>query len=68
MGEGGYERLSVLGLVHAVCSTALESLRAENKPEDGQLVADLEAVVNSSRGQLDRLASTLKGEPGALDR
>ena len=49
------QQLSMLRILHAACSTALDAFRAADNPIDEQLVADLEAMVERTRLELERL-------------
>jgi hypothetical protein len=51
------QQLSMLRILHAACSTALDAFHAADNPIDSQLVADLEAMVERTRGELERLVS-----------
>lgn len=49
----------------AASERALEAFRAADNPVDAELVADLERVVERTRGQLDALSGQGDGRPGA---
>jgi hypothetical protein len=51
------QQVSMLRILHAACSTALDAFHAADNPIDSQLVADLEAMVERTRGELERLVS-----------
>jgi hypothetical protein len=52
------QQVSMLRILHAACSTALDAFHAADNPIDSQLVADLERMVERTRGELERLVST----------
>jgi len=45
----------MLRILHATCSTAIDAFRAADNPVDAQLLADLEAMVERTRLELERL-------------
>lgn len=49
----------MLNILHGAGSAALDVFRAADSPVDGQLVKDLEAMVERTRGEIDRLAADL---------
>lgn len=51
------QQVSMLRILHAACSTALDAFHAADNPIDTQLVADLEDMVERTRGELERLVS-----------
>ena len=50
------QQVSMLRILHAACSTALDAFHAADNPVDEQLVADLEKMVERTRLELERLA------------
>ena len=54
------QHLAMLRILHAACSTALDAFHAADNPVDDQLVADLEAMVERTRGELERLTPQLE--------
>jgi hypothetical protein len=48
-------QVSMLRILHATCSTAIDAFRAADNPVDAQLLADLEAMVERTRLELERL-------------
>ena len=63
------QQVSMLRILHAACSTALDAFHAADNPVDGQLVADLEKMVERTRLELERRvnpsAETASGDPVA---
>ena len=57
MDAGFRQQVSMLRILHAACSTALDAFRAADNPIDEQLVVDLETMVERTRAELERLAS-----------
>ncbi len=57
MERDAQQQISMLRILHAACSTALDAFHAADNPVDTQLVADLEEVVERTRLELARLAS-----------
>ena len=51
------QQVSMLRILHAACSTALDAFHAADNPIDLQLVADLEKMVERTRIELERLVS-----------
>jgi hypothetical protein len=49
----------MLTILHAASSTALDAFRAAGNPVDEQLLADLERMVERTRGEIERLAARL---------
>lgn len=47
----------MLRILHAACSTALDAFHAADNAIDTQLVADLEAMVERTRVELERLVT-----------
>jgi len=48
-------QVSMLRILHATCSTAIDAFSAADNPVDAQLLADLEAMVERTRLELERL-------------
>jgi hypothetical protein len=44
---------------HGACAAALDAFRAADNPADDQLVADLEAMVERTKGEIERLSAHL---------
>ena len=49
------QQVSMLRILHAACSTALDAFHAADNPVDADLAADLEEMVERTRGELERL-------------
>ena len=49
----------MLNILYGASSAALDAFRAADNPVDEELVRDLEAMVERTRGEIDRLAATL---------
>ena len=56
--EGSQQQASMLRILHAACTTALDAFRAADSPVDAQLVLDLERMVERTRLELERLLKT----------
>lgn len=56
VGDG--QQVAMLRILYAACSTALDAFRAADNPIDGQLVADLEAMVARTLLELQRLEAS----------
>ena len=50
------QQLSMLRILNATASTALDAFQAADNPIDAQLVVDLEKMVERTRLEIDRLA------------
>jgi hypothetical protein len=53
------QQLSMLRILYGACAAALDAFRAADNPVDEQLVADLEVMVERTKGEIERLASNL---------
>ena len=51
--------LAMLRILYGACATALEAFRAADNPVDDQLVADLETMVERTKGEIERLSAQL---------
>ncbi len=49
----------MLRILYGACVTALEAFRAADNRIDDQLVADLEAMVERTKGEIERLTTDL---------
>jgi hypothetical protein len=58
------QQLSMLRILYGACTAALDAFRAADNPVDERLVADLEAMVERTRDEIDRLAARL-AEPAS---
>jgi hypothetical protein len=54
-----HKELAMLRILYGACVTALEAFRAADNPVDDQLVADLEAMVERTKGEIERLTTDL---------
>lgn len=50
------QHLSMLRILFGACSAALDAFRAADNPVDEQLVIDLEAMVERTRDEIERLS------------
>jgi hypothetical protein len=53
------QHLAMLRILYGACATALDAFRAANNAVDARLVLDLEAMVERTRGEIDRLSAHL---------
>jgi hypothetical protein len=53
------QQLAMLRILYGACVTALEAFRAADNPVDELLVTDLEAMVERTKGEIDRLTTHL---------
>ena len=53
------KHLAMLRILYGACSTALDTFRAADNPVDVQLVFDLEAMVERTQGEIERLTAHL---------
>jgi hypothetical protein len=53
------QQLSMLRILYGACSAALDAFRAADNPVDDQLMADLEVMVERTKGEIERLAANL---------
>ena len=58
-----HQQLAMLRILYGACVTALEAFRAADNPVDERLVADLEAMVERTVGEIERLTAQL-AKPG----
>jgi hypothetical protein len=56
--------LAMLRILYGACAAALEAFHAADNPVDEQLVADLEAMVERTKGEIERLGARLSDPPG----
>ena len=57
MDENVRQQVSMLTILHAACKTALDAFYAADNAVDTALVADLEKMVERTRGEIVRLAA-----------
>ena len=53
------QHLAMLRILYGACATALDAFRAANNAIDAQLVVDLEAMVERTQGEIERLSARL---------
>jgi hypothetical protein len=58
------KELAMLRILYGACATALDAFRAADNPVDEQLVADLETMVERTKGEIERLSALLANRPG----
>ncbi len=63
MPTDSQQQLAMLRILYGACSAALDAFRATDNPVDGQLVADLGAMVERTRGEIERLSAQLAQAP-----
>jgi hypothetical protein len=51
------QQLAMLHILYGACSAALNAFRAADNPIDEQLVNDLEAMVERTQNEIERLAA-----------
>jgi hypothetical protein len=56
------QELAMLRILYGACSAALDAFRAADNPVDEHLVADLERIVERTRGEIERLSARLAAE------
>ena len=54
----------MLRILYGACATALDAFRAADNPVDERLVADLETMVERTKGEIERLATRLTRPSG----
>lgn len=54
-----HQHLAMLRILYGSCITALEAFRAADNPVDEQLVADLETMLERTKGEIERLTTHL---------
>jgi hypothetical protein len=57
------KELAMLRILYGACATALDAFRAADNPVDEQLVADLETMVERTKGEIERLSAYLAQPP-----
>jgi hypothetical protein len=53
------QELAMLRILYGACSAALDAFRAADNRIDDQLVADLEAMVERTKDEIERLTARL---------
>ena len=59
MATDTHKHLAMLRILYGACSAALDAFRAADNPVDEQLVADLEAMVERTKAEIERLSAHL---------
>jgi hypothetical protein len=49
----------MLRILYGACAAALDAFRAADNPVDDELVTELEAMVERTKGEIERLAAHL---------
>lgn len=52
-----HRELAMLRILYGACAAALDAFRAADNPVDEQLVADLEAMVDRTKSEIERLSA-----------
>lgn len=61
MATSTHQHLAMLRILYGACAAALDAFRAADNPVDEQLVADLEAMLERTKGEIERLGTNLAG-------
>ena len=61
MATGTHRHLAMLRILYGACAAALDAFRAADNPVDERLVADLETMVERTKGEIERLSADLTG-------
>lgn len=56
------QELAMLQILYGACSAALDAFRAADNPVDEQLLADLEMMVERTKGEIQRLSVRLAAQ------
>ena len=59
MATDTHKHLAMLRILYGACSAALDAFRAADNPVDEHLVSDLEAMVERTQGEIERLSAHL---------
>ena len=59
MATDTHKHLAMLRILYGACAAALDAFRATDNPVDEKLVADLEAMVERTKGEIERLSAQL---------
>jgi len=59
MSADTHKHLAMLRILYGACAAALDSFRAADNPVDEELVADLEAMVERTKDEIERLSAHL---------
>ena len=56
MDRESHRQISMLRILHATCSAAVDAFHAADNPLDASLLAELEEMVERTRVELERLS------------
>jgi len=59
MSADTHKHLAMLRILYGACAAALDAFRAADDPVDEELVADLEAMVERTKDEIERLSAYL---------
>jgi hypothetical protein len=59
MSADTHKHLAMLRILYGACGAALDAFRAADNPVDEELVADLEAMVERTKEEIERLSAHL---------
>ena len=59
MATDTHRHLAMLRILYGACAAALDAFRAADNPVDEELVADLETMVERTKGEIERLSAHL---------
>ena len=59
MATDTHQHLAMLRILYGACAAALDAFRAADNPVDEILVADLETMVERTKGEIERLSAHL---------
>jgi len=54
------QHIAMLRILYGACAAALDAFRAADNPVDAQLVVDLEAMVDRTMRELERLTAEIR--------
>ena len=63
MAADTHQHLAMLRILYGASSAALEAFRAADNPVDEELVADLEKMLERTKGEIERLVANLAKNP-----
>ena len=59
MAADTYKHLAMLRILYGACAAARDAFRAADNPVDEKLLADLDTMVERTRGEIERLSTHL---------
>lgn len=65
MAADTHKHLAMLRILYGACAAALDAFRAADNPVDEELVADLETMVERTKGEIERLSAHLADPPSS---